>query len=52
MADDTNPQVSGQPSGSLVGPGVVRGTGDVTVNATDSGSGVYRVKLVVDDVVR
>ena len=34
------------------GSGVVRGTGDVTVNATDSGSGVYRVKLVVDDVVR
>ena len=52
MADDTNPQVSGQPSGSLLGSGVVRGTGDVTVNATDSGSGVYRVKLVVDDVVR
>jgi hypothetical protein len=50
LRDETNPQVSGAPSGGLMTESVVRGQEDVTVNATDSGSGVYRVQLLVDNV--
>jgi hypothetical protein len=49
LRDETNPQISGSASGALMTEGVVRGQQDLTVNATDSGSGVYRVQLLVDN---
>lgn len=50
LRDETSPQQAGAPSGSLVTESVVRGLGEVTVNATDTGSGIYRIRLLVDDV--
>jgi hypothetical protein len=50
LRDETNPQISGTASGPLMSDGVVRGTQDLTVNATDTGSGLYRVQLLADNV--
>jgi hypothetical protein len=44
LEDAANPQVSGTPSGSLVRDTVLRDTADLTFNATDAGSGLYRVR--------
>ena len=50
LRDETNPQISGTASGPLMTDAVVRGTQDLTVNATDTGSGLYRVQLLADNV--
>ena len=50
LRDETNPQISGAASGPLMTEAVVRGEQDLTVNATDTGSGLYRVQLLVDNV--
>ena len=52
LRDATAPQASGALSGSLIESGAVKGVADVTANATDVGSGVYRVKVLIDDVVK
>jgi hypothetical protein len=49
LRDETNPQISGAASGPLMTEPVVRGEQDLTVNATDTGSGLYRVQLLVDN---
>jgi hypothetical protein len=49
LRDETNPQISGAASGPLMTEAVVRGEQDLTVNATDTGSGLYRVQLLVDN---
>jgi hypothetical protein len=50
LRDETNPQISGAASGPLTSDPVVRGTQDLTVNATDTGAGLYRVQLLADNV--
>ena len=49
LRDETNPQISGAASGPLMTDAVVRGEQDLTVNAIDTGSGLYRVQLLVDN---
>jgi hypothetical protein len=51
LRDETNPQISGAGSGPLMTDAVVRGEQDLTVNATDTGSGLYRVQLLVDNAL-
>lgn len=49
LEDTSNPQVAGLPSGSLVEDTILQGTEELTVNATDVGSGLYRVRVLLDD---
>ncbi len=46
LRDNTNPVLAGSPGGTLLTDSALTGDEDVTFNATDTGSGVYRVRLV------
>jgi hypothetical protein len=48
VSDTFAPQLTSQPSGSLVAGGSMRGTKGVSFSATDLGSGIYEVGLLVD----
>jgi hypothetical protein len=47
LEDDTAPSASNV-SGSLIAPGTLSGTADVSFDATDTGSGLYSTSLSVD----
>jgi hypothetical protein len=49
LRDDLQPVLNGPAEGTLVEDGVLKGTETLTVNATDSGSGIYRVRLLLGD---
>ncbi len=51
LRDDFSPSL-GTVSGSLLAPGVLKGTRALSYAATDRGSGIYREQVVVDGVVR
>lgn len=52
MRDSSNPVLTGSPAGSLVDQATLSGTTDVSLGAADTGAGVYRMRILVDDVVR
>lgn len=52
LEDIAAPQMSGSASGSLIEETVLAGPAEVTVNATDAGAGLYRVRVLLDNVVR
>jgi hypothetical protein len=49
LRDDSDPQLVGSISGSLAEPAQISGTADLSFSASDSGSGLYRTKILVDD---
>ena len=49
VLDDTSNPVPGSVSGSLTAAPQLAGPLDVTFNATDTGSGVYRLLVLIDD---
>lgn len=51
LRDASNP-VGGAVTGSLADDTVLRGAEELAVSATDAGSGVYRVRLLLDDEPR
>lgn len=51
LRDASNP-VGGALTGGLTEDGVLRGSEELAVSATDAGSGVYRVRLLLDDEPR
>jgi hypothetical protein len=48
LVDQTAPKVVSAPAGSLVGGQALKGTAEASFDASDTGSGVYRVRVVVD----
>lgn len=51
LADASHP-AGAEPTGQLTEDGVLRGSEELTVNATDTGSGLYRVRMLVDGALR
>jgi len=49
LHDPSDPQLVGQVSGALAESGVISGTVDATFSAADTGSGLYRTRVLVDD---
>lgn len=52
LSDGSSPQISGAAIGDLVEHTTLAGPEEVTVNATDAGSGLYRVRVLLDGVER
>jgi hypothetical protein len=48
LRDYSDPQVTQPPFGGLLADNPLRGLEDATANATDTGSGVYRMEVLVD----
>lgn len=49
LEDSDDPEVSGTPQGSLLTDSILKGTKEVTVNGKDQGSGIFAVRVLVDD---
>lgn len=52
LRDSSNPVLTGPPSGSLVDQTILSGAADVSLAASDTGTGIYRMRIIVDDVIR
>ena len=52
LHDSSNPQLAGAPTGTLVDEASLSGIAELSVSASDVGAGVYRWRIIVDDIVR